>query len=572
MKKILLLMLITTIGQAQNVKQKYLENETVTYQECIDFYKNLEKKYSQTRLMEAGKTDVGLPLHLFVISGDKDFDFASISHKNKAIVFINNGIHAGEPCGVDACLSFSEDLLNKKELQALLEKVVVCIVPFYNIDGGLNRGCCSRANQNGPKEHGFRGNARNLDLNRDFIKCDAKNTRSLIELIQLVKPHVFIDTHISNGADYSYNMTLIVSQHNKMHALPGNFLTSKMVPAIYADMKLKNNEMCPYVNTLKETPDSGLVGFLETPRFATGYTALYNILGFVTEAHMLKPYPIQVKATYDLLITLMSITNRYADEIISIKKRADDDIANTQKSFALNWVIDTSRFDLLSFKGYEAGYKKSNISGLNRLYYDRNKSFIKAVKYFNYYNPVDDVEKPKAYLIPQAWSEVINLLQINGVKMTKLERDSNILVKGYYIENYKTTSKPYEGHYLHSNIEVRKEEMLIHFHSGDYLIPCNQTSNRFIVETLEPKAIDSYFSWNFFDSALQQKEWFSDYVYEETAEKILKENPELQFKLNTYVKEKNLHNNHYEQLSWIFRNAPEYEKSAHRYPVFRIEN
>ncbi len=565
-------MLITTIGQAQNVKQKYLENETVTYQECIDFYKNLEKKYSQTRLMEAGKTDVGLPLHLFVISGDKDFDFASISHKNKAIVFINNGIHAGEPCGVDACLSFSEDLLNKKELQALLEKVVVCIVPFYNIDGGLNRGCCSRANQNGPKEHGFRGNARNLDLNRDFIKCDAKNTRSLIELIQLVKPHVFIDTHISNGADYSYNMTLIVSQHNKMHALPGNFLTSKMVPAIYADMKLKNNEMCPYVNTLKETPDSGLVGFLETPRFATGYTALYNILGFVTEAHMLKPYPIQVKATYDLLITLMSITNRYADEIISIKKRADDDIANTQKSFALNWVIDTSRFDLLSFKGYEAGYKKSNISGLNRLYYDRNKSFIKAVKYFNYYNPVDDVEKPKAYLIPQAWSEVINLLQINGVKMTKLERDSNILVKGYYIENYKTTSKPYEGHYLHSNIEVRKEEMLIHFHSGDYLIPCNQTSNRFIVETLEPKAIDSYFSWNFFDSALQQKEWFSDYVYEETAEKILKENPELQFKLNTYVKEKNLHNNHYEQLSWIFRNAPEYEKSAHRYPVFRIEN
>lgn len=565
-------MLITTIGQAQNVKQKYLENETVTYQECIDFYKNLEKKYSQTRLMEAGKTDVGLPLHLFVISGDKDFDFASISHKNKAIVFINNGIHAGEPCGVDACLSFSEDLLNKKELQALLEKVVVCIVPFYNIDGGLNRGCCSRANQNGPKEHGFRGNARNLDLNRDFIKCDAKNTRSLIELIQLVKPHVFIDTHISNGADYSYNMTLIVSQHNKMHALPGNFLTSKMVPAIYADMKLKNNEMCPYVNTLKETPDSGLVGFLETPRFATGYTALYNILGFVTEAHMLKPYPIQVKATYDLLITLMSITNRYADEIISIKKRAEEDIANTQKSFALNWVIDTSRFDLLSFKGYEAGYKKSNISGLNRLYYDRNKSFIKAVKYFNYYNPVDDVEKPKAYLIPQAWSEVINLLQINGVKMTKLERDSNILVKGYYIENYKTTSKPYEGHYLHSNIEVRKEEMLIRFHRGDYLIPCNQTSNRFIVETLEPKAIDSYFSWNFFDSALQQKEWFSDYVYEETAEKILKENPELQFKLNTYVKEKNLHNNHYEQLSWIFRNAPEYEKSAHRYPVFRIEN
>jgi hypothetical protein len=572
MKKILLLLLINAGCFAQDVKLKYLSNETVTYDECIAFYKNLEKKYQNTKLIEAGKTDVGLPLHLFVMTNDGDFDFASIRKKEKALVFVNNGIHAGEPCGVDACLSFSEDILSNKEYTDLLKHTVICIVPFYNIDGALNRGCCSRANQNGPKEHGFRGNARNLDLNRDFVKCDAQNTRSLIELIQLVKPHVFIDTHISNGADYSYNMTLIVSQHNKMHPLPGNFLTSTMVPAIYNEMKLKNNEMCPYVNTIKETPDSGLAGFIETPRFATGYTALYNILGFVTEAHMLKPYPIQVKATYDLLITLLSVSNRYAKEIINLKNRADEDIANTQKSFALNWVIDTARFDVFNFKGYEAGHKKSNISGLNRLYYDRNRSFTKPIKYYNYYQAIDYVEKPKGYLIPQAWTEVLDLLRMNHVNMSKIAHDTSILVTGYYIDNYKTTSKPYEGHYLHSNIETRKEPMLIQFHRGDYLILCNQPSNRFIIETLEPKAVDSYFSWNFFDSALQQKEWFSDYVYEESAEIILKENPELQIKLNAYVKDKNLQNNHYEQLSWIFRNAPQYEKSAHRYPVFRIEN
>lgn len=571
MKKFLLLILLSTKCLSQDVQKKYLKNETVTYQECINFYKQLSSRYKNSKLIEYGTTDVGLPLHVFMMTNDGDFNLESIRKKGKAILLINNGIHAGEPCGVDASLSLSEDLLNPKINQDYLKNIVICIIPFYNIDGALNRGCCSRANQNGPIEHGFRANAKNLDLNRDFVKCDAQNTKSLIKIIQQYKPQIFIDTHISNGADYTYNLTLIATQHNKLNTALGNFLNTKMLPALYDEMKNKNNEMCPYVDTKEHTPDSGLIGFLETPRFATGYTALHNILGFVTEAHMLKPYPIQVKATYDLLLSIISYTNNNAAEIIEIQNKANLYTAEVQNQFSLNWNLDTNRFDLIEFKGYEAAYKKSNISGLDRLYYNREKPFLKKIKYYTYYNATDMVNKPIGYVIPQAWSNVISLLEINNVKLTSLKSDTTLEVFCYYVESFKSPSKPYEGHFLHSDIELKGKKMKVNFQKGDFMVNCNQMSNRFIIETLEPKAADSYFRWNFFDSAMQQKEWFSDYVYEETAEKILNENPELRIELDNYVKEKKLEKNHYEQLVWIFKHAPNRELTAFRYPIYRVE-
>jgi hypothetical protein len=155
--------------------------------------------------------------------------------------------------------------------------------------------------------------------------------------------------------------------------------------------------------------------------------------------------------------------------------------------------------------------------------------------------------------------------------MKAFQNDTTITVNCYYVDDYKTSPKAYEGHYVHSNVSLKSNTQSINFYKGDYIIWCNQNSNRFIVETLEPKATDSYFNWNYFDSALQQKEWFSDYVYEETAERILKEDPQLKIELEKYVKDKKLENSHWEQLAWIFKHAPQYEKTAFRYPVFRLE-
>lgn len=564
------ILLTFSLGWAQSLSQKYLQNKTVTYNEAITFYKSLDVKYANAKLITCGNTDIGKPLHLFVITNDGDFNKESIRKKNKRIILINNGIHPGEPCGVDASMGLAEDLLTKPEYIKLLKHTVVCIIPVYNIDGALNRGCCSRANQNGPDEYGFRGNYRNLDLNRDFIKCDSENAKSFTKIFRTWQPEIFVDTHISDGADYQYTMTLIATQQNKLHPALADCMNKNLLPFLNKEMKEKKWEMCPYVESRGETPESGIEGFLETPRFATGYTTLFNTISFITETHMLKPYPDQVKATHAFLETLIEAVNNNYQQIADAKKKADADCASTKTKFDLQWEIDTAKFEVIDFNGYQAQHKKSNISGLNRLYYDRTKPYTQKINYYNYYNATVSVEKPYCYLIPQCWHETIERLRLNKIEMHQLGADSSIEVDSYYISNYKSPTKPYEGHFLHTNVELRNEKQKVNFYKGDYVVVCNQSGNRYIIETLEPQGTDSYFVWNFFDAAMQQKEWFSDYVFEEKAEEIIQQNPALKDSLAQYVKENKLENNHWQQLAWVYQHSPYYEKTAMRYPVFRV--
>jgi hypothetical protein len=561
---------IIKIAAAQNAAEKYLLNKSNTWKEAIQFYTNLDHKYKNASLLTCGNTDSGKPLNLFVISSDNDFNPASIKAKGKAILLINNGIHPGEPDGIDASMKLAQDLLTKSDYKKLLEHVVVCIIPVFNIDGSLVRGCCSRANQDGPEEYGFRGNYQNLDLNRDFIKCDAQNTVSFHKIFREWDPDVFIDTHVSDGADYFYSMTLIATQHNKLEGSCGDFLKQKMLPALFNSMEEKKVAMCPYVNTKSDTPDDGLVDFLETPRFASGYTALFNTFGFITESHMLKPFKERVEATYAIEKSILEYANDHAHEIIDARKFAGESCAE-KKVFPLQWTLDTTSIDTISFKGYEAKYKTSAVTGKQRLYYDHTSPYEKKIRYFNKYTESVSVEKPISYIIPQCWKKVIDQLRVNKIKFRKLESDTTITCEVYYIDDYNTSDHAYEGHYVHSNVKVHKEFQSMHFFKGDYVVDVNQPENRFIVETLEPQGIDSYFAWGFFDAILQEKEYFSSYVFEDMAEKILNENAALRNDFEEKKKsDKAFADDSDAQLNFIYQRSAYFEKSYKRYPVARV--
>jgi len=441
---------------------------------------------------------------------------------------------------------------------------------MYNVGGAMNRGCCSRANQNGPEMYGFRGNARNLDLNRDFIKADSKNVRSFYKAFQKWQPDFFVDTHASNGADYQYTMTLIATQRNKIHPNLGGYMDSKLVPYLYSDMKQRGYEMSPYVHQLGTTPDEkGIKDYLETPRYSTGYAALFNCMGFVTETHMWKPYPERVKSTYEFLISLLTYANAYNMELAELKDEIRGAQSN-QENYPLNWVLDTTTFQTIKFKGYKSKTKKSNITGLDRLYYDRGAPYTKSIPYYNTYRPVDVVKAPKAYIIPQAYSDVVQLLQINGIQTYSLKEDVTVNVESYYIADMETRTSPYEGHYLHYNTQVQTVEQEISYRKGDVIVYVDQPFNRFIVETLEPAAADSYFNWNFFDNVLQQKEWFSDYIFEDLAEEVLEENPDLKAGLEELKKDPETAKNHWALLYYVYKNSKYYEPTHMRYPIGRF--
>ncbi|MEP7127609.1 MAG: M14 family metallopeptidase [Chitinophagales bacterium] len=547
-------------------------NQTCTYDECIAWYQSLDKKFEEVQVLTYGNTSVGKPLHLVVISKDKIFKPEEIRKNNKRIYLINNGIHPGEPDGIDASMMLARDLLLKKELNVILDHVVIIIIPVYNVSGMLNRGSSSRVNQNGPEEYGFRGTAQNYDLNRDFVKCDSKEAQTFTQIFREWQPEIFVDTHVSNGADYQYTMTLIPSQPDKLQPVLAAYQEKIMLPDLNVAMKNAGFEMIPYVNTLGESPDSGLVQFLETARYSTGYAALFNCIGMMPETHMLKEYAPRVRSTYSLLEQVGKIVNRDYEQIGINKKKADEAVASL-KEFALNWILDEKKFTSISFKGYAAKHKLSEVSGLQRLYYNRNEPFEKEIKYFNHYETGDIVATPLAYIIPQGWENVTDRLKWNGVAMKRLAKDTSLDVTVYYIEDFKTGDRAFEGHFLHANVKVRSEVQQLQYYKGDYVIFPNQPSNRYIVEMLEPQGADSYFAWNFFDPILMEKEYFSDYVFEDLAAEMLQKDASLKATLEKRKEnDPDFAKSAEAQLNFVYTHSRYYEKSYRRYPVGRVIN
>jgi hypothetical protein len=543
--------------------------ESPTYAEIIAWWKALDAATPLVKMQAMGETDSGFPLHLILVSSDGDFDIPSIKRKGKAILLFNNGIHPGEPDGIDASMLLVRDIIVKKQY-GLLKKVVLAIVPIYNIGGALNRSTNYRIDQNGPVEKGFRGNAQNLDLNRDFIKADSKNAMSFSKLFHLLDPDVFVDNHVSNGADYQYVMTLLTTQHNKLSGALGNYLNTQFEPALYALMKEKGFDLVPYVNHSGETPDKGWAEFWDSPRYSSGYATLFNTFAFVPETHMLKPYDLRVKATYALMQSFIEFTAAHYGEMKKFRRETAQ-AQQAQDSFTIAWKWDRTKFTEINFKGYEAGYKTSAISGQNRLYYDRSKPVETKVPFYNTYIDSIRVSAPKAYLVPQGWWKVIERLQANGVQMQRLKQDTTLAVESYRIERYQSLPRPFEGHHFNYVVQVSKKVAKVTFRKGDYMISVKQAASRFIVETLEPQAEDSYFAWNFFDAILQQKEGFSDYVFEETAQTFLNSHGDVKQELEEKKRtDTAFAKNGAAQLDFVFKQSPYYEPAHLQYPVYRL--
>lgn len=568
MRFILIFMFTSLLVNAQNTQltpfEKGNKNQSTTYEECISFYQVLDSNSDKIEMRTMGLTDSGKPLHIIVFSESKNFTF----NQNKAVLLVNNGIHPGEPDGIDATMMLMRDLANSKI--KVPKNTIVVAIPVYNIDGMLNRNSFSRANQNGPEAYGFRGNGRNYDLNRDFIKSDTKNSRSFQEIFHTINPDVFLDNHVSNGADYQYTFTCIATQHERLGEKLGNFFKNEMYPEMVKDMQKKKIDVIPYVNIHGAKPDLGYEQFTDTPRYATGYTTLFNTLGFVPETHMLKPYKDRVKTTYEFMVTAINYTDANWEKIKQLRK---DNLESFKagKQYPLHWAIDSTKVSYMDFKGFEGGFKPSAISGKDRLFYDRSKPFTKKIPFYGNYKPTKFVTIPKYYVVPQSQWQIIELLKLNHIEMTQITKNETIEIEIYKIDKYQTSKNAYEGHYGHYNTSVTKSIEKMEFTAGDYKISTNQLGVKYLLETLEPEAVDSYFNWNFFDTILQQKEGYSSYVFEDLAKQILDENPTLKEEFETKKQaDKAFAENGGDQLYWVYKHSKYFEKAYMQYPVYRV--
>lgn len=544
-------------------------HETPEYHEVISYYERLAGTYREISVFEMGETDAGFPLHLVIFNADGSVELDDLRNSNKNHVLVNNGIHPGESDGIDASMMLLRDLVQNDSLKKKYKNTLIAVIPVYNIGGALNRNSHSRTNQNGPKEYGFRGNAQNYDLNRDFIKQDTKNALAFAEIFHKTNPDIFIDNHVSNGADYQYAITHLFTQHNKLGGSLGKFIEGVMRPYLETSLLKKDIPITPYVNVWGGTPEKGWSQFFDSPRYSTGYTTLFNTLGMMVETHMLKPYKQRVEQTYELMFSMLDFAEEYSTDIKEKRKNTLNELL-AEETYPIQFEVNRKKPSRLFFKGYRGFYIDSKVTSGKRLFYDRTQPYHEAVNYYNEFQASKKVSIPTGYILKNGWSEVVERLDNNFVEYQRFEKDTTLQVSSYHIEDFKTRNA-YEGHYMHYNTQVRIDTIVVNFKKGDIYVPVKQEAGRYILETFEPEAPDSFFNWNFFDSVLQRKEGYSAYVFEDIAEQFLNENPDIKREFEDKLKtDSNFAKNPRAQLNFVYEKSPHFEKAYRQLPVFKV--
>ena len=553
---------------ANNIKaqNKWTGSTTPTYHELTEHLVNVSKASKDIELYNMGKSDYGLPIYVCIVNGAKDSLQTFKKARNETTILFNNAIHPGEPDGVNACLIWLDELLASGLVMGQMP--VVAFIPAYNVGGMINRSSNSRANQNGPDEYGFRGNAQNLDLNRDFIKMDSKNAFVFSRIFHGLDPDVFVDNHVSNGADYQYTLTYISSLSNRMPSSIRKITHESLLPDLEKDLKENYGvDLFPYVDLKGRTPQEGIVSFNDLPRYSMGYTALFQSLSFTVETHMLKPFPQRVQATLAFMKSLISWTAQHKRLIEKSRLKARKSTAQA-KTFCFDYKSD-GLMDSIMFKGYDHSFPKHHITGLERLKYDTLAPYERNIAHYKSFEAQKDVRVPKYYFVGRQEKDVIKRLKANKVKMKKLKNDTLMRLGVFEITDFQFSKRPYEGHFQLNNVKVNLGERLVALKAGDVRIASNQQNATFIHSVLQPEAEDSYFSWNFFDSYLQQKEYFSSYVFIDKIEGILNNDPALREAYDNRMKDdKEFRESEWAQLYFIYKRSPYFEKSVNVLPVF----
>ena len=552
--------------QGQN---SWTGNTSPDYRTLIQHLKKLDQQSERILLLNMGPSDVpGLPIYLCVLNPAKDSISTILKAQRGTTLLFNNAIHPGEPDGINACLIYTENYLKLDSVNPM--DPLVAFIPAYNVGGMLNRSATSRANQNGPLEYGFRGNAQNLDLNRDFTKMDSENARTFATIFHALKPDIFVDNHVSNGADYQYTLTYISSLRERIAPSLRKLMYGSMLPQLTQDLKAAKWDLFPYVETVKEIPDSGIYQFNDLPRYAMGYASLFNTLSFTVETHMLKPFPNRVRATHDFMQSLIAWSVKNSRVIESARENAHE-WEGSQSYFSYNFQRSTV-YDSILFKGFKAIVDTNEITGLGHLKYDQKQPYQKMIPFYKTYNAMDSVAIPKFYIIRGQETRIIEQLKANGILMDELKTEKKLMVYAQVVKSFDAISKPYEGHYMHVNKEIKRQKMWFTFQAGDVIIPTNQNGSLFLHSVLQPEAEDSYFTWNFFDSYLQEKEYFSNYVFVDKIRALLKSQPELKQEFEAKkASDAEFAASEWQQLYFLYQHSPYFEPSYMMLPVFELK-
>jgi hypothetical protein len=549
--------------------------ETPTYADTIAFCKKLEAASPVIKFSSFGRSGQGRKLPLVIASEAGVFSPDAAKEQRKPVVLIQACIHAGEPDGKDAVFALLRDVAITKTDAGLLENVVLLFIPIYNTDGHERSSPYNRINQNGPVSMGWRTTGTYQNLNRDYMKADTPETRAWLKLWNQWQPDLFIDCHVTDGADYRCNITY----HHEHHAgIDAGVLSwerdvfgNKVAPATAA----AGNVISWYLEFIDNRDLTlGTRDFNGSPRFSTGYVPLRNRPGILIETHMIKDYKSRVKGTYDFLRAALDQVNQDQERLLEVGKSADElivaEYSNYDSStvYPLDFEIteDVTPFELQAFS-YETAH--SEISQDLRVVFGREPVDL-TIPMYQTFRPTAAVAPPLAYIVPAQWEEVIEVIQAHGLLTTALEVERSIEIESYRFTNVRWPDGPFEGRFMpRVDTDVVTEARV--FPAGSIIIPLAQPLAKVALNLLEPKAPDSFVRWGFFNAIFEEKEYAEHYVLETLAREMLAADPILRNEFQEKLAEDAVFaSSPAERLRFFYMRSPYWDPQMNLYPVGRI--
>jgi dipeptidyl-peptidase 4 len=478
---------------------------TARHAEVVALCEALAKSSPLIRLTELGKSGEGRSLPLMIVSDPPVATPEEAKASGKLVVFLFGNIHAGEVDGKEALPMLVRDLVAKPG-HPLFKHLILAVAPIYNADGNERVSKDNRPGQVGPEEGmGKRENAKGLDLNRDFMKLDAPETRALVRFLNVWDPHLIIDTHTTNGSHHRYTITYEGPKNPAGDRRLIAYSREKLFPEVGAALEKATGYKSYFYGNF-ESNHSRWTSFPSSPRYGTTYFGLRNRLSILTEAYSYASFKDRVLVTRAYCLAALQFT---ADHSVEVRDLLDDARRTTMIAGRRNGAGDmvAIRSKARAFPG-----KTSVLGFVERLENGRNVATSEPKDYAcdveQDFVPTVEVLRPFAYLIPPQYVKAIELVQAHGIGVETLNKPTELEVDAETIAKFTRSRRVAEGHQTMDIAETQTGSARRTIPAGTVVVPTSQSLGSLAVYLLEARSDDGLATWNFFDDAIAEGQEF----------------------------------------------------------------
>jgi len=487
--------------------------ETSRYADVMSFIDSLRANARDIHVTTMGKTSQGRDIPIVVLSRPVVRTPMEAKRLNRPIVYVQGNIHGGEVEGKEALLSLLRDL-ERNEMRSVVDSLVIVAAPIYNIDGNEAVGPqdVNRSEQNGPAVVGQRPNAQGLDLNRDYIKAEAPETRAALEFLRAWDPDVLIDLHTTDGSYHGYGLTW-APPLNPAARFSGPFTRDTILPMIRAALRVNERiETFPYGNFLsQDSASNGWFTYDHRPRFGTNYYGLRGRMAILSEAYSHDPFMTRVATTYAFLMEALSLLAANHEDILEVGREADRrttafaSTPNASPRVAIrSRIVRTPHVeDVLVEELTRTGDSTRTEPGVPPGFRRAGRIRSMKIPVYDRFEPTLDQTIPYAWVIPAAQASLLEPLRRHGVFIEQVTSPATVRGTIFAIDSVVQNQRTFQGHQ-----EVRlagrwEPSDSVQVDTASYIVRGAQPLGILALYLLEPQSDDGLVTWNFMDQWLR---------------------------------------------------------------------